>query len=157
VAGFGGYSVGKPNKDIFNKDWNDYFSVGLSLTWELNLGGKTSRNTWAARQAAQSARMGRHSLQEALAVQAATSLYSLKQAYAVLSSASAEYDLAARKFNLARQKQKAGELTVNRLLEMETDLTVSEQQTRSAVIQYFLAWTDYLYAIGSPEIYGGLR
>ncbi|MDD4053157.1 MAG: TolC family protein [candidate division Zixibacteria bacterium] len=157
LAGFGGYSVGKPNKDMFNKSWNDYFSVGLSLAWELNLGGKTGRNVSAAHQAAHSARMSRQSLQEALTVQAETSLNNLKQAFSVLGTAGTEYDIAVRKFNLARQKQKAGELTVNRLLEMEMELTVSEQQHRSAVIQYFLAWTDYLYAIGSPEIYGGLR
>jgi outer membrane protein len=157
LAGFGGYSVGKPNKDLFNKTWNDYFRIGLSLTWELNLGGRTGRNASAAHQAAQSARMSRQSLQEALTVQAETSLNNLKQAFSVLASSATEYDIAVRKFNLARQKQKAGELTVNDLLEMETDLTVSEQQNRSAVIQYFLAWTDYLYAIGSPDIYGGLR
>jgi outer membrane protein TolC len=157
LAGFGGYSVGKPNKDMFNKTWNDYFSAGLSLTWDVNLGGKTSRNVSAARQTAQSTRMARRSLQDALTVQAETALNNLRQAYAALGSASAEHDIAVRKFNLARQKHKAGELTVNRLLEMELDLTVSEQQNRSAVIQYYLAWTEYLYAIGSPEIYGGLR
>lgn len=156
LAGFGGYSVGKPNKDMFNKTWNDNVSVGLSLTWAVNLGGNTSRNVSAARQAAQSARMSRQSLQEALTVQAETSLNNLKQAFSVLASAATENDIAVRKFNLARQKQKAGELTVNDLLEMETDLTVSEQQNRTAVIQYFLAWTEYLYAIGSPDIYGGL-
>lgn len=157
LAGFGGYSVGKPNKDMFNKTWNDYFSAGLSLTWELNLGGKTSRNVSAARQTAQSARMARRSLQEALTTQAETARNNVKQAYVTLGTASAEYDIAVRKFNLARRKHQAGELTVNRLLEMELELTVSEQQNRSAVIQYFLAWTEYLYAIGSPEIYGGLR
>lgn len=157
LAGFGGYSVGKPNKDMFNKTWNDYFSAGLSLTWDLNLGGKTARNASAARQTAQSARLTRRSLQEALTTQAVTALNNLKQAYATLGTAATEHDIAGRKFNLARQKHKAGELTVNRLLEMELELTVSEQQTRSAVIQYYQAWTEYLYAIGSPDIYGGLR
>jgi outer membrane protein len=157
LAGFGGYSVGKPNKDMFNKTWNDYFSAGLSLTWEMNLGGKTSRNASAARQTAQSARLTRRSLQEALTTQAETALNNLKQAYGTLGAVSDEHDIAVRKFNLARQKHKAGELTVNRLLEMELELTVSEQQHRSAVIQYYLAWTEYLYAIGSPDIYGGLR
>ncbi len=157
LAGFGGYSVGKPNKDLFNKTWNDYFSVGLSLNWELNLGGKAGRNASAARQAAQSARMSRQSLQEALTVQAATALNNLKQALSIVAATATEYDIALRKFELARQKQKAGELTVNRLLEMETDLTVSEQQYKTAVIQYYLVRTDYQYAIGSPEIYGGLR
>lgn len=157
LAGFGGYSVGKPNKDMFNKTWNDYFSAGLSLTWDLNLGGKTSRNASAARQTAQSTRLARQSLQEALTTQAVAALNDLKQAYATLGTAAAEHDIAGRKFNLARQKHKAGELTVNRLLEMELELTVSEQQNRSAVIQYYQAWTEYLYAIGSPDIYGGLR
>lgn len=157
LAGFGGYSVGKPNKDMFNKTWNDYFSAGLSLTWDLNLGGKTARNASAARQAARSARLTRQSLQEAMTTQAVTALNNLKQAYATLGTAAAEHDIAGRKFNLARQRHKAGELTVNRLLEMELELTVSEQQNRSAVIQYYQAWTEYLYALGSSDIYGGLR
>jgi outer membrane protein len=157
IAGFGGYSVGKPNKDMFNKTWNDYFSVGVSLSWELNFGGKAGRTADAARQSAQSARMSRRSLEEALIVQAATALNNLKHALTVVASTASEYDIARRRFELARQKEKAGELAINRFLEMETDLTVTELQHRTAVIRYHLARTEYQYAVGSPDIFGGLE
>ncbi|MDD4857247.1 MAG: TolC family protein, partial [Candidatus Krumholzibacteria bacterium] len=157
IAGFGGYSVGKPNKDMFNKTWNDYFSVGVSLTWELNLGGNTGRTAAAAREGAQSVRMSRRSLEETFMVQAATALNELKNALTVVASTASEYDIARRRFELARGKEKAGELAVNRFLEMETDLTVAELQHRTAVIRYHLARTEYQYAIGSPEIFGGLE
>ena len=50
LSAYGGYSVGKPNKDLFNKTWNDYFSVGLALNWSFNLGGKKLHNKSAADQ-----------------------------------------------------------------------------------------------------------
>jgi outer membrane protein TolC len=57
---------------------------------------------------------------------------------------------------LAEDKQKAGQMTVNRLLELEAELTETEQQFEAARLKYFAAVTDYLYAVGSDAIWGGL-
>ncbi len=155
-SGFGGYSYGKPNQDMFEKSWNGYFSVGAALTWEFNVGGKTSRAVAAAQEVAGSARQSREALHESLVIQAAAARNNVVQAARVITSTAAEYDIAQRKFALAQGRQKEGTLSVNRLLEMETELTTAQQQYQAALVQFYLTRSDYLYAIGSPEIFGGL-
>jgi outer membrane protein len=157
LNGFAGYSVGKPNRDMFNKDWDDYFSVGLTLNWQFNTGGKTLKTAAAARQQAEAARMDRKELENVLKLQSETTLLELEHAFEAIQVAEREHDLATRRFNLAMEKQKAGRLSVNRILEMEEELTASEKRYRAAVIQYFLAETELLYAVGSSKIFGGLQ
>lgn len=157
LGAFGGYSIGMPNKDMFGKTWNDYFSAGLSLNWDFNVGGKTSKTVATARQTASSARMTRAKLQDDLLLQSTVAHNNLTLAYNNCRTAADEFDIAQRKFNLARQKQREGNLSLNRLLEQEADLTATEQQYRAAVVRYFLAETDYLYAVGSIRLYGGLQ
>ena len=79
----------------------------------------------------------------------------LDHAYRIIEIIEAEVARARKKFELARRKQQEGHLTVNRLLEMEEELTGAELQYRASIIQYYLAETDYLYSVGSPNIYGG--
>jgi outer membrane protein TolC len=157
VSGFGGYSVGKPNRDMFEKSWNDYFSAGVVLTWAINTGGTTGKAVAAARQTALSARMARAELLEALRLQSQTARNNLEQAFRTVQVIANERDIARRQYRLAGDQQRAGQLSVNRLLELETSLTTTEQQYQAALIQYYLADGDYLYAVGSPKIFGGLR
>ncbi len=156
VSGFAGYSYGKPNRDYFNGEWDHYWIAGLALNWNLNLGGRTSHTANAARQAASSARMQRHDLERSLTIMAETTLEKIKLAYQTVGTSEIEYDIVRKKYRLADNKQKAGLLTVNRLLEIEAELTSSEQQYRASIINYHIARTEHLYAIGSEKIYGGL-
>lgn len=155
LSGYAGYSAGKPNKDLFNKTWNDYFNIGLALNWEFNLGGKTHNSTLSARQSAFSARMAKSRLTEALTLQAGITQENLRYAHRACTIAEKELEIITHEFRLAKEKQQAGKLSVNRLLEMEADLTSAEQMYRAAIINYFISETEYLYAIGAPKIYGG--
>jgi len=145
-----------PNKDLFGRNGTTISQPAL-LKLEFNLGGKTSRLVASARKATESARMARGKLLDDLLSQGTTALNNLSLAYKVTQTAAREYDISQRKFNLAGQRRKAGQLSVNRLLELEADLTALEQQYHAATIRYYLAETDYLYAIGSSRIYGGLK
>ena len=154
---YAGYSVGKPNRDMFNKDWDNYFSVGLTVNWQFNLAGQTAKSASAARRQAEGAAETRRNLERALWLQYSMSLDNLNHAFNIIAITEREYDMARRKFHLASQRQKAGQLTVNRLVEMEAELTAIEQQHRSAVIQYYLTQTEFFYSYGAPEIFGGLQ
>jgi outer membrane protein len=156
VSGYAGYSAGKPNRDQFNKSWNDYFTVGLALNWEFNLGNKTGHIVNSTRQAALSLEMSRQRLEENLNLQSQISDENLKQAYKYYTINKKEFELTAYKFRLAKEKQNAGELSVNRILELESELSAVEQGYQAAIINYFLAETEYLYAVGAPKIFGGL-
>ena len=157
IVGFAGYSYGKPNQDMFNKTWNDYFSAGVTLNWSFNLGGQTSKGVRAAESAVSSARMSYNDLEENLKLQARVSLNEFAKGYDQFEIASREFELAGRKFDLAKKKQKEGHLSVNRLLELEADLTASERRLEAARIAFYLAENDYLYAIGSDRLFGGIR
>jgi outer membrane protein TolC len=157
LSGFAGYSYGMPNRDWFNKTWNDYFTVGLTLHWQLNLGGKTARNVDAARMRTASIRANRGDLHKSLLTGRDMAANNLRFSYDAYRISSNEFNIATRRFHLARLRQEAGQISVNRLLEMEADLTATEQQLRAATVQYYLAENEYLYAIGSDQLYGGLK
>lgn len=156
LNGFAGYSYGMPNRDWFNKTWDGYFIAGLTLNWQFNLGGKTTREVRAAQNRAASARMARKDLRDRLETNREITYNNLDYAYRAYAISLNEYKIAARRFELARLRQEAGRISINRLLEMEAELTATEQQLQAATIRYYLAENEYLYAIGSRKIFGGL-
>ncbi|MBI4720273.1 MAG: TolC family protein [Chitinivibrionia bacterium] len=156
LNGFGSYSAGKPNQDLFNKEWNDYFSAGVRLTWEFNLGGKVDGGVNAAIHAAESAKMMKKELEESLALAAAVAARGVRHAHEAHRIAREEYEIAKHKFRLAKEKQKAGSLSVNRLLELEAELAAVELRYLASKSGYYIAETELLYATGSERIYGGL-
>jgi outer membrane protein len=157
LNGFGGYSYGKPNKDIFQNKWNDYWTFGLNLNWDFNLGNRTGRNISSARQALNSARDLKQDLEEALYLQAKTAYDNLLLSYRSYDISGKQFEIAKRQYALGQGKERAGTLTLYRLLELEADLSSSEQLYRASTINFYIAETEYLYAIGSPRIYGGFQ
>ena len=99
--------------------------------------------------------MKRKDLEDSLLLQARIAWNDIEKAYAVYGIRRDEYNLASRRFALAVDVQKAGRMTVNRLLELEADLTQTEQQFEAARLKYHAAVTDYLYAVGSDAIREG--
>jgi outer membrane protein len=155
LSGYGGYSVGKPNRNILENKWNDYWIGGFNLSWDFNLGNRTGKSISSARQSANSARAARQDLEDTFFLQASTAYDNLLQAYRNYDIAGKEYEISQRQYALAQQKQKAGNLSLYRLREYEADLTATEQLFQVSKANYFLSETEYLYAIGSPKIYGG--
>lgn len=155
LSGYVGYTGGKPNRDLFGDTWNDYLTVGALLTWDFNLAGSKMKEARAVHQLRSSLEMNRKALEEALTLQANTTANDGRYAFRALQRAHNEYQVAQRKYRLAQEKQRAGELTVNRLLEQETQLTQAELMFQAAKVSYYLAITEYMYAIGSQDIYGG--
>jgi len=157
VNGFAGYSYGMPNRDWFEQTWNDYFRVGLTVSWQLNLGFKTSRKVREARERAAAARMNCEKVAETFRNRRDVARNNLRLAYRTFLTSDKELELARHRFRLARLRQETGRLSVNRLLEMEAELTAMEQQRQTAVVAYYIAETEYLYAIGSDKIFGGIK
>ena len=155
LNGYVGYLTGKPNLDQFNNTWNSYMTAGLSLNWEFNLGGKVGNSIASARNLSFAARAGRSRLEESLITQRDIAQRNLAYAYKAETIAKRGYEISQDRFRLAKDRQRAGRMSVNRLLELEADLATSEQMYRASVINYYLAETDYLYAIGDKKIYGG--
>ena len=155
LSAFGGYAVGKPNRDLAGKDWNDYWTVGLNLSWEFNLGLRTFRGVSSARESAHSAELARDDLEESIRLGARVAYDNLRQAFQNYAVSLREFQIADRQYFLGTERRRAGTLSVNRVIELEADLASTEQLHRSAIINYYLAETEYLYAIGSKRIYGG--
>ncbi len=155
ISAFGGYSIGKPNRDFFAAEEDDYFSVGLNLNWTFNLGNGTGREIAAARSRARAAAELENNLKESLTLGVYVAFRNLFQAYDTYKIAREEVTLAGNKYRLAREKQNAGQLSVNRLLEMVNELHAAEAMYNAGLVNFYLAETEYLYALGSPKIYGG--
>jgi outer membrane protein TolC len=155
LSAFGSYVYGKPNKDLIDKSWNDYYIYGLNLSWEFNLGIKTARSVSAARYQNDSARKIYKETEESLKLAIRLAESNLRLAFENFEISSKEFGIAEEKFRLASMQFQAGKLSSNRLLEIEEELTASEQSFRASLINYYLAETEYLYAAGSSRIYGG--
>ncbi len=156
LSGYVGYSVGMPNRDQFNQTWNDYFTAGLALSWEFNLGGKVNNGALSARNTLFSAQMARSKLEESLLMQRDITVENLKYSYQAYLIAKEQFNLSTNKFRLAKERQKMGRMTVNRILELEAELAATEQFYKASIINYYLSDTEYMYANGSEKIYGGL-
>ena len=156
LSGMGGYALVKPEIGDRESNWQDAWFLGLTLAWDLNLGGKEFSEASQALEAVRSLEMRRKDLEDTLALQARIAWNNIVEAYAVYGITRDELNIARRRFALAEDKQKAGQMTVNRLLELESDLTETEQRFEAARLKYFAAVTDYLYAVGSDAIRGGL-
>jgi outer membrane protein len=157
LVGFATYSVGKPNQDLFHDTWNDFVMVGLRLSWSTSLGGRTVRAVAAAREKARSARSVRNDLVDALEEARDAALERSAHARGTVERTERELALARRRFKLAGDRQKAGTLSLNRLLEAEADLAALDSIYRAALVGYYLAEADYYFAVGSPRIFGGLE
>ena len=155
LTGFGGYSIGKPNRDMFNAEWNDFFSAGLALNWEFNFGGKTGNKISTAKQQLMSAQTNYLAFEEKLMLEAEISLENILSAYRLYQSSERKLNITGNKFRLAKEKQKAGGLSVNRLLEIEAEYLAAEQIYFVSQLKYFMDESYFLYATGSDKIYGG--
>ncbi len=154
ISGFAGYSYGMPNQDMFNKSWNDYFSAGISLNWSFNLGRETSYAVKSARAKASSLEMSYRAMEEALVLKAKIAYNNTLKSFSSYEIVQRELQFARRKYALAQQKQKEGNLSVNRLLEMEAELTTAEKRYEASIISFYRAENDFLYAIGSDKTTG---
>ncbi len=153
---YGGYSYGKPNLDLFNNTWNDYFTVGGRLEWSLNLGMKTSSEISQAKYSVGAAERGRDDLDEELTRGMHLAYESLLLAYRRYSTAQDRYEITSRNYDLAQARHREGALPSNRLLEIEATLSEAEASLAAARGAFYIAESAYLYAAGSDELTEGL-
>ncbi|MFH2037596.1 MAG: TolC family protein [Candidatus Zixiibacteriota bacterium] len=157
ISAYIGYSYGMPNKQMVDPQWNDNYIAGIGLNWSLNLGGATGHSVSSARAQMESVKMAQEELTESLIFQKNIALEKINEAVENINIDYQKYDIAREKYRLAREKHNQGTISVNRLLEIETELTSAEKIYQSAIINYYLAENEYFYAVGSPKIFGGIE
>ncbi len=156
VSLFGGYSWGKPNIDMFNDEFNDYFTVGANLNWSFNLGGKSLRQKTKSKHQLVSAGHEYDNTRERLDQRARLALESLKLTYFNYQSASINYGIASDNYRLASEKHRQGVLSANRLIEIETTLSQAEASLASTQADFYIVQSQYYRAIGSSLLKEGI-
>jgi outer membrane protein len=156
LAVYTGYSYGKPNQNYFANEWNDYVTVGANLTWSFNLGRKTGAKRAAAGMALEAAQFNHEQLTERVTKETRLAYEQLRLAHEQYLRARAEQRLAETSFRLAQDRHREGVMSSNRLLELETTLTQAESSLATAVADYYIAESGYLYAIGSENLGKGI-
>ncbi|RME20505.1 MAG: TolC family protein, partial [Candidatus Zixiibacteriota bacterium] len=154
VSVYTGYSYGKPNLDRFNQTWSDYFTVGANLQWSFNLGGKTSHEISSRDYRLRALEYQRDDLQDRLAREARIAYEQLKLALERYRTAKKQVNIAEANYRLAVAQYDAGSITTNRLLEIEAALTSAQSSLAAGLATYYLAESNWLYAIGAPELRG---
>lgn len=145
---FGGYSVGKPNRDMFNADWDDYFTAGVRANWSFNLGNQIGKQVEAAQFSLAMARNEEQSVRDNLDREASLALAKLSLSYEQYSAAQERAQIASTNYRLANSQHRAGALPTNRLLEIERNLSRAEAARAAAAADYQVARAGYNYAIG---------
>jgi len=148
LAVFAGYAYGKPNLSPFEKDFNGNATVGATLNWSFNLGGRTGAQVRAARQRLEASRHEYDRVHEALLQQARIAYESLKLAYTGYRTAETSYRIAADNYRLAKVKNREGVLSPNHLLDTEAALSQAEAMLASSEADYRLALNQYEYLVG---------
>ena len=155
VSALGGYSYGKPNQDRFNNIWNDYWTVGANLNWSFNLGGRASARRKAARFDLMSAETEQDRVAEAVKRDARLATEQVRLMYAKYQSSREEFQIASDQFRLARDRYANGDLSSNRLLDIETSLTAAQSALAVSLADYWLATAAWYYSLGSDRLQEG--
>jgi len=155
LAAFGGYSVGKPNLDFLNAEWNDYFVIGLNLSWSFNLGNRSGRRIAEQRHRLAAARYERDNLGEAIEREIETTREQVGLARESFAAARRQHHTAAAVFRLATAQHRQGALSTNRLLEIEADLSRAESSQAATLIEVLMAQSQFYYVTGSEKLKEG--
>ncbi|MEJ2719536.1 MAG: TolC family protein [bacterium] len=153
INGLGGYALVRPDLGQPGVSWQTIGFVGLSFSWDFNLGGQVSAQSGQVLQQIRSLEMTRQDAAQAFVLQARIARNNIDEAYRLYELSREEFNIAADQYRLAEGKMEAGALSVNRLVEIESDLAATEQEFEAARLRYFLAVTEYLYAIGSDSLW----
>ena len=149
IALFGGYSYGKPNRDFFNYEWSDNFTVGASLTWSFNLGNRTGHSVRAQRHRSLAVAGERDRLVEQIDKQVRLSRENERLAWERYLTAQEQFMLSSDNYRLATSRRKQGALSTNRLLEIEAALREAEAAKAAALADYYMARTTLYYSVGN--------
>lgn len=152
ISTLGGYAMVRPDLGQPEVSWNSLWWVGLTFSWDLNLGGQEGAESGQALERIRSLQMTRADAAREFQLQALIARNNIDEAFELYRLSREEVDIAGQRYRLASDKADAGTLTVNRLVELEADLTAAQQELEAARLRYFLAVTDYLYALGSDEL-----
>ncbi|MDD3642533.1 MAG: TolC family protein [Candidatus Krumholzibacteria bacterium] len=155
ISLFSRYSIGKPNRDLFEGEWDDYFSVGAGLNWSFNLGNRTGHLTRAAESRVEALRLGRERIERDLSEAARLAGERMRLAWEEYRSARERHEITSANYRLAGRRHAAGDLPTNRLLEIEQSLSSSEAALAAARAGYHIARSGWLYAVGSDELRKG--
>ncbi len=156
VSLFGGYSWGKPNLDQFHDEFNDYFTVGATVKWSFNLGGKPARNVRKAKRQLAAAGFEYQKTREHLDKNARVVLENLKLTYRNFQTATVKHRIASDNYRLAVEKHREGVLSANRLIEIEAALSEAEALLASTRAEFYMVESEYYYALGSDLLKEGI-
>jgi len=152
VSTQGGCAIVRPDIGQPDVAWNSLWFVGLTFSWELNLGMQESALSGQAMERIRSMELTRGDTEQAFLLKARVARNDIDEAFSLYRLSREEYGIAGDRYRLASGKTKAGAMSVNRLFELEAELAAAEQEMEAARLRYFLAVTDYLYAVGSESL-----
>lgn len=155
ITAIGGYSWGKPNIDPFHDDFNDYFTVGGSLTWSFNLGGKTVKKASSSRHQLIAAQRRLDRAIEQADREGRIALENLRLTFEQYETAAENYQITSDNYRLATEKHRQGALSSNRLLEIEASLSEAEASLASTRADFYIMQSRYYYETGSSELKEG--
>jgi outer membrane protein TolC len=155
VSLFGGYSAGKPNRDMFNDEIDDFFKVGAGLSWSFNLGNQCGQRVEAARLELEARQHDHDRVERDLDEAARLALEQLRLAHKEYLSARRRYELTSRNYRLAEKRHAQGDISTNHLLEIEKSLTNTQAALAAASAAYYMRYSGWLYATGSEELEKG--
>jgi outer membrane protein TolC len=151
ISVFGGYSVGKPNRDMFNADWDDYFTVGARASWSFNLGNRTGDEVALAEYDLAMAQQTEQQTRDDLTREAALAFAQWQLTARRYFTSEDRVEIAAANYRLAQAQHEAGALPTNRLLEIERNLSRAEAALAVTLVDYHLAHARYSYASGTDS------
>ena len=142
------YHYGKPGLNQVTNEWMDYSTIGVNLQWNLWRANQDRRRVEAAE-----VELNRLTLEERELLRNID--YDVEKGWENAAFAVKQIQLAERlraqqqeRYRIVSTQQREGVATTNDVIIAEGDLTQAELQWQRALIQYYLAQSEILLAIG---------
>ncbi len=145
-----GFDYANPNQRILplSGDWNDSWSIGVSVNWKVLDGGRSSASTAQAQAQAEALRAQLADLEARIRLDVTTRHLELESALAGKLVARRGIEAARDAVRVARDRYKEGVLSSSELLDAETRLLRAELESTQTEAQIQVAKANLARAVG---------
>jgi outer membrane protein len=150
VAAFATYGYGKPGLNFVDKEWMDYWTVGVGMEWNLWNWNKTSSLVQQAQLNASAAAAGLRELQMVVLTDVTMACLQVNEAVERIQLTGQLEQQATESFRIMQNKFNQGVSSNSDFLDAQLDLTRARLQKVQAEVDYTIALANYDRAVGQP-------
>ncbi len=155
-AAFASFGYGKPGLDFINKEWMDYWLVGIAAEWNLWNWGKISSQIQQAELNLQKVTYNQRQAYDAITLEVTQAYLQWQEAQKRLVLAELMEKQAGENFRVSEQQYRQGQASHSDFFDAQSEWTRARLQKTEAIIDVALAQANWRKAVGLSARHYGL-